>query len=215
MNKGSYVNRILKNVKCSKTKKEEIRKQLLSDISTHMENGETMEQITESMGKAEEIAEEFNQNLSEEERKAYKKSKILKNLLSIVIVLILLCAFVWWWIPKTYEFGHSGRFVKETVEEKVEETISLLNANDFDALKVYAVEELQDTFTQETIDEGRAHLGDNWGEMQDIGTIYMLEVRQKGKTFLFTQVHVTYENVKVIYTINFDEEMRLAGIFWQ
>lgn len=215
MNKESYVNQILKSIKCSKTKKEEIRKQLLSDISTHMENGETMEQIAENMGKAEEIAEEFNQNLSEEERKAYKKSKILKNLLSIVIVLIILCAFVWWWIPKTYELGHSGRFVKETVEEKVEETILLLNANDFDALKAYAIEELRDTFTQETIDEARAYLSDNWGEMQDIGTIYMLEGKQKGKTFLFTQVHVTYENVKVIYTINFDEEMRLAGIFWK
>ncbi len=91
----------------------------------------------------------------------------------------------------------------------------MLNADDFDALKAYAAEELQATLTKETIDEGRALLGDEWGELQEIGTVYMAEIEQKGKTYIFTQVHVTYENVKVIYTINFDEEMRLAGIFFQ
>lgn len=215
MKDKNYVNQILRKVKCSKTKKEEIKKQILADVSARLENGETMEQIAESMGTTEEIAEEFNQSLSEEEKKAYKKSRLLKNLISIVIVLALLSAFVWWWIPKSYEFGHSGHFVKEVVEEKVEETILSLNADDFDALRAYSVEELQNTFTKETIDEARAYLGDNWGEMQDIGTIYMLEVREKGKTYVFTQVHATYENVKVIYTVNFDEEMRLAGIYWQ
>ncbi|MCM1040354.1 MAG: DUF3887 domain-containing protein [Roseburia sp.] len=215
MDKENYVNQIVKKVKCSKSKKEEIRRQILADISARIAAGEQFSQVVESMGTIEEIAEEFNQNLSPEEIKVYKKSRLLRNLVSALIVLVILCAFVWWWLPKTYEFGHSGKFVKETVEEKVEETILLINADDFEALKAYAEEELQSALTKEAIDEGRAYLGDNWGEMLEIGTVYMAEVEQKGKSYLFTQVHVTYENVKVIYTINFDDKMRLIGIFFQ
>ena len=215
MKKENYVNQILRKVKCSRTKKEEIKKQLLSDISTRMDNGETIEQIAESMGAAKEIAEEFNQNLSEEEKKAYKRIRIIKILLSIVVVLFLLGTYVWWWIPKSYEIGHRSHFTKETIEEKVEETILLLNANDIDGLKAYAIEEMKTALTQEALNAGRAPFGNDWGEMKDIGTVYMLEIEQKGQMLIFTQVHVTYENVDVIYTINFDEEMRLAGIFWQ
>ena len=215
MSREDYVKQIIKKVKCSKNKKEEIKRQILADISARMEAGESLEEIVANMGKAEEIAEEFNQNLSPEEVKAYKKSMLFKNLASAAVVFAVLCAFVWWWLPKTYEAGHSGKFLKENVEKEVEETILLLNADDFDALKAYAAEELQATLTKETIDEGRALLGDEWGELQEIGTVYMAEIEQKGKTYIFTQVHVTYENVKVIYTINFDEEMRLAGIFFQ
>lgn len=55
-----YVRLVVKKLKCSKGKREEIRKQLEADVRAEAENGEQLEDIVERMGSPEEIAEEFN-----------------------------------------------------------------------------------------------------------------------------------------------------------
>ena len=74
MNK-KYINQIVRKLKCSKKKREEIKKQLLSDFSAEFENVEREQEIISRMGNSEEIAEEFNNSFSEEEKKKYKKEK--------------------------------------------------------------------------------------------------------------------------------------------
>ena len=78
MSVKKYVNSIVKRVKCSKAKREEIRQQLFSDISAAVENGESEHRVIARMGSAKEIAEEFNQNLPECEQKIYKKNKSIR-----------------------------------------------------------------------------------------------------------------------------------------
>ena len=41
----------------------------------------------------------------------------------------------------------------------------------------------------------------------------MSEIRQNGQRYVVVQVAVTYENVNVTYTITFDENMKLAGLY--
>lgn len=41
----------------------------------------------------------------------------------------------------------------------------------------------------------------------------MQEVQQMGQSFAVCQTTVIYENVTVVYTITFDEEMNLAGLY--
>ena len=57
MNAEKYVNDIVGKIKCTEVKKKEIKTQLLSDISARMEQGESLEQIMESMGTVQEIAD--------------------------------------------------------------------------------------------------------------------------------------------------------------
>lgn len=213
MNAEKYANSIVKKVKCSQKKRAEIRKQILSDISIRIQNGETLDVIIDSMGTPEEIAEEFNQNLPESERKAYGKGRTAKIVLGIVFIVIVLVVYAWWLFPKASEIGDSGNFTVETLEDRVENVILLLNQNDFEALKVDACEEMQSVLEQESIDKARAVIGGDWGEMQAIGTMYAQEVRQQGKLYAVTQTVVIYSNVDVIYTISFDEDMKLAGIY--
>ncbi|MDE5866464.1 MAG: hypothetical protein K2H31_07685, partial [Lachnospiraceae bacterium] len=176
MNAEKYVNDIIKNVKCSKNKKSEIREQLLSDIHVRMDNGETLELIMEDMGTPGEISEEFNQNLTESEKKAYKKRKIIKITVSItaVILIVLLSAisYVRWLLPKVSEMGSSGIFSQEVVEEKAKDIVMLLDQNDFDALKVESIEEMQSILTPENFEQPRSLIGDDWGQMESFGTIY-------------------------------------------
>lgn len=75
MSAEKYVKDIVSKIKCTGAKKKEIEKQLLSDISVRMEQGESLEQIMESMGTAQEIADAFSQNLPEAERKIQRKKR--------------------------------------------------------------------------------------------------------------------------------------------
>lgn len=211
MDAEKYVKKIVRNLKCTGAKKKEIGDSLLSDIAARREQGEPMEQIMESMGSPEEIAEAFSQNLSDADRKAYKRRRIGMTIGQIVVALVFLSVLAWWMIPKPAALGDD--LSQEAVTASVENVIVMLNQNDFDGLQELAVDELKSKLTQETLDEVRKGISEDWGEMQSIGKVYMQGVKQKGKVIVVTQVDAVYENISVVYTISFDEDLRLGGLY--
>ena len=211
MDAEKYVKKIVRNLKCTGAKKKEIGDSLLSDIAARREQGEAMEQIMESMGSPEEIAEAFSQNLSDADRKAYKRRRIGMTIGQIVAALVFLSVLAWWMIPKPAALGDD--LSQEAVTASVENVVIMLNQNDFDGLQELAVDELKSKLTQETLDEVRKGISEDWGEMQSIGKVYMQGVKQKGKVIVVTQVDAVYENVSVVYTISFDEDLRLGGLY--
>ena len=120
MEAEKYVSEITQKIKCTRAKKLEIQKQLLSDISMRREAGESLEQIMESMGTAGEIADAFAQNLTEADKKAYKKRKILIILSAIALALLFLCLYVWWAIPKQVDISGSEKYSQERIAAEVE-----------------------------------------------------------------------------------------------
>ena len=211
MDAEKYVKKIVRNLKCTGAKKKEIGDSLLSDIAARREQGEPMEQIMESMGSPEEIAEAFSQNLSDADRKAYKRRRIGMTIGQIVAALVFLSVLAWWMIPKPASLGDD--LSQEAVTASVENVVIMLNQNDFDGLQELAVDELKSKLTQETMDEVRKGISEDWGEMQSIGKVYMQGLKQKGKVMVVTQVDAVYENVSVVYTISFDEDLRLGGLY--
>ncbi len=211
MDAEKYVKKIVRNLKCTGAKKKEIGDSLLSDIAARREQGEAMEQIMESMGSPEEIAEAFSQNLSDADRKAYKRRRIGMTIGQIVAALVFLSVLAWWMIPKPAALGDD--LSQEAVTASVENVVIMLNQNDFDGLQELAVDELKSKLTQETMDEVRKNISEDWGEMQSIGKVYMQGVKQKGKVMVVTQVDAVYENISVVYTISFDEDLRLGGLY--
>ena len=211
MDAEKYVKKIVRNLKCTGAKKKEIGDSLLSDIAARREQGEPMEQIMESMGSPEEIAEAFSQNLSDADRKAYKRRRIGMTIGQILAALVFLSVLAWWMIPKPASLGDD--LSQEAVTASVENVVVMLNQNDFDGLQELAVDELKSKLTQETMDEVRKGISEDWGEMQSIGKVYMQGLKQKGKVMVVTQVDAVYENVSVVYTISFDEDLRLGGLY--
>ena len=211
MDAEKYVKKIVRNLKCTGAKKKEIGDSLLSDIAARREQGEAMEQIMESMGSPEEIAEAFSQNLSDADRKAYKRRRIGMTIGQILAALVFLSVLAWWMIPKPASLGDD--LSQEAVTASVENVVVMLNQNDFDGLQELAVDELKSKLTQETMDEVRKGISEDWGEMQSIGKVYMQGLKQKGKVMVVTQVDAVYENVSVVYTISFDEDLRLGGLY--
>ena len=217
MKTETYVDKIVKQMQCSKSKKEEIRKQLLGDIRERVAAGESEEAVIAQMGTVEELAQEFNESFSTKERKRSRKSRSTKMIIITILVIIglfaIATALLYWMLPKGTDISESSTFVKEQVEARVEEVINLLDDGAYDTLAENATEQMAGVLNDEDMDAAKQLVGDDWGARVELGTIYMQEVEQQGVHYVITQVAASYENVTVTYTITFDENMKLAGIY--
>lgn len=213
MTAETYVNQIVKKVKCPKKRRDEIRRQLLADITMEMEQGEKIEKIMLRMGEPIAIAEEFNQNIPQEEAKKYKRGRRIKVFICIAAVFMAAVLAAVWFLPFGKDFGSSGLFDEKTVEERSKEVIQLLDAEDYDTLLEESNAYMQKVITKETIDEAKKLAGENWGEFQSFGKLYMAEQKQQGKTRAVVQMNAAYENIVVTYTLFFDKDMKLSGLY--
>lgn len=213
MNAEQYVNAVAKKVKCGKNRKREIKKQLMADIETRMEQGERPEEIISRMGTAEEMADGFNETIPAAEQKQYRRNKTLKILFSIIAILALLAAAAWWMLPKSSEIEESDYFDKAQVETAMKDMIELFDAEDYDSMRENAIPEMETVLNAGTMAEVKKQISDDWGERQQFGTVYMSEIEQKNQHFAVGEIMVVYENVSVVYRLTYDEEMRLAGLY--
>lgn len=208
-----YIRRIIKKLTCSKRKREDIRKQLSSEILAAVENGEKMEDIMERMGDPAEIAEEFNSSFPDSEKKKYRKEKWIRRLSVLAVVIILLLLLAYWILPKSTALENSKIFHAEEVQAKAEEVIRFLNEEDFEALQDVSTDKIKPVMTKEFMDQAKSNFGADWGAFQSFGNIYLAEVRQMGKHSAVVQMSASYENASITYTLSFDENMELEG-FW-
>lgn len=213
MSAEKYVDSVVRKVRCGREKKKEIRRQLLSDITAACEEGESLESIIGRMGSAAEAAEEFNQNLLEAEQKRYRREKRWKIFGCIAVVLVLLLSGIYWFLPKTYELSKGGYFDGETVEARMQEVIAELDRGDYEAMQAKATEEMKPMLTAEYMESARGTVSDDWGTLEAYGTVYAVQVKQQRKRYAVGQITVGYENVSVTYTLTFDEDMKLAGLY--
>lgn len=214
MNK-KYINQIVRKLKCSKKKREEIKKQLLSDFSAEFENVEREQEIISRMGNSEEIAEEFNNSFSEEEKKKYKKEKWKKRIGIIVSIFVVISGVIWWLLPKQIWIERSKIYDKEEVLRQAEIVVKYLNADDYEALKVISDEKMKEIMDGKELMDVKAQIGTDWGEQQSVGNVYAVELTQMGRKSAVVQMHVVYENESVMYTIYFNQNMKLEGLWMQ
>lgn len=107
-------------------------------------------------------------------------------------------------------------YASKEVEEKTKEVIELVSNNDYQTLRdEYAVEEMKEVLNEEYMLEAKNMINDNWGELIKIGTVYAVEVAQNNVNYTVVQVNATYENLSIAYTITFDDELKLAGVYFR
>lgn len=213
MQQEEYIKSVVRKLQCSGQRKEEIEKELVSDIQTALANGESWEEIENRMGTSDQLAKEFNENLTPEELAGRKRKQGLLIAGIIVGILVLLGAGVFWILPKSYELEKSGIFQEAVVLEQTEEIIALLDTEDYAGLEECAIEKMKPFMQENVIVEAKATLGEELGENQGITSSYMAEVRQAGQRTAVIQATVQYENRSVTYTISYDKDMRLAGLY--
>lgn len=213
MEQKAYIRAVMRALKCSGTKKKEIRKQLESDIGIALEEGRPVAEVLEEMGSASELAAEFNENMSPEELKKAKQARIAKVIALVAVLLLAVGIFLYWWLPKAKWVGPDGGDKETRAKERAQEVVELLDAGDYEALKEDAIVLMEDYLTPEYMGGVKAQLSSDWGERVSVGTGYVVEVTQQGQTYQIVELQVVYENVSVIYSITLDEELRLAGLY--
>lgn len=217
MNEQAYVKAVAKNLAASKQRNNEFVRDLESDIADALSAGETWEQIELRMGDPRHVAYEFNDNLSEKERAAGKKrkrTKVIAIVAAVVIVIIAAIAIAaWWFLPSQHTAGQQIGVDEQTVIAQAEEAIGYLNADDFAGLESISIEAMADPSAKASIEEARDLISSDWGEFESFGSAYAAEVVQAGQVVEVAEIVAVYENVSVTYTIMFNEDMVLTGLY--
>ena len=213
MTAETYVNQIVKKVKCPKQKRSEIAKQLLAESYTELEQGENLERIMLRMGEPIAVAEEFNQNLPEEEHRKYKRGKAMKIAGVIIAVLAVLTAAAAWFVPVVRDFGTSGLFEEAAVEQRSREVIQMLDEGNYEALQACSDKMLHAILNEAAMEMVKSLSAKDWGAFQGYGKFYLAEQTQQGKTRAVVQMNASYEKVAVTYTLFFDEDLTLSGLY--
>lgn len=211
MNEEKYIREVLKQLNCSKKDKLKIKEDLKSDLQLALESGKTWQEIQESLGSPLDYANELNEEFAYSPKKSRKK--LIITIICIVIIVIL--AIVWafnYFIPKTYPLGDSTIFKKDELQVQVDEVIDDLNNENYSALKNISSDELKAHINKKELNKAKATLG-NLGTYQKITNQEFYEVKAQGQTYALIEVVALYDVRSVTYTISFNEEMELAGIY--
>ncbi len=211
MTKQRYIKRVGRALECAPAKKREILRQLDSDIGIALGEGRELRQILEEMGTPRALAGEFNESLDREERGRARRRKW--GLRPLLAVLAVAAGTVYWMLPKERNIEDSKVFDAAQVQSRAEEVIALFSAEEYETLEGYASEELREALAGTSFSVIRGYIGEDWGELQSMGRIYMVEIRERNKAYAAVQVNVSYENVNVTFTLSFNRQMELYGFY--
>ncbi len=211
----SYIKEVIQNLECSKKKREEIERQLISEFDIGRQRGENESKTIDRLGDPFDMAAEFNQNFSREERKQYKKEKWMKRIRKLLLIAAIAVGVIWCLLPKRKALEQSSIFDRAAVESQLELVLKSLETDDYETLQEISNDEMDVFFEDGSVSEAKTQIGEVWGERVSVGQIYAVEVTQMGKSSVVIQQQVVYENTSVTYTISFNREMEMIGLWLQ
>lgn len=134
-----------------------------------------------------------------------KISRFLSLVLLVVISAALLagCASK---LPEGYD--------EDELKASAEVVINLLNQRDSVGLNEMMTEDMKAGLTEEVQAQIFAFL-DESGTMKEISSMGVSGSEENGITFAVVIAKVAYENRDITYTIGFDPDMKLAGLYLQ
>ena len=149
---------------------------------------------------------------SEEKNRRKRKNQLLALKVIIAIVKIIAASIAWIW-PKSKDISESTVFQAQEVEQQTQYIVSLLDEADYTTFNTCTTGDMNTTLTPSAITQAKAKVSDNFGSFVSFGDITMDEMNQHGNVYAFAQQEVKYENVTVIYSLTFDENMKLVGLY--
>lgn len=214
MKQNTYIKMVCRRLECSKAKKKEIARQLESDIQSALDNGETLEQVCGRMGTPKNLAAEFNENLTMEEKRQVKRRKRIRIIAVILAVILILGLLIYWVLPKATPIEDSKIFDGEQLEVQAIAVILALNAENYEILQEDYVDDVMKPYmTEEYMEKIKEGFNVNWHETVSFGNPYMIELRQTGKVYATVQITVMYGKDNVTYTISFNPDYKVAGFY--
>jgi hypothetical protein len=136
--------------------------------------------------------------------------KQIKSIVVLMLILALSLSF----------FGCSAGklpegFDKEEVGTAAEEIVGLSTAGDYDSVIAALREDLKGSITADQLKEGWAPIYQKAGAFVSITKTVLSGVADKttGEEYAVAQVLVKHENGNLIYTLSFDQNLMLVGLY--
>lgn len=134
-----------------------------------------------------------------------------KKKIGILVLLLVVCTFS---LSACGKKELSSEFDPEEVEELAISVVEMVNNEDTEGIKSLCNDEMKKAMTDNIFDQVSDTLNE-FGEYKEISKIDLTEVKDKvsKKPIAVAVLKVKYTNKQVIYTISFDTDMKLAGLY--
>ncbi|MDR2888279.1 MAG: hypothetical protein LBV33_00350, partial [Lachnospiraceae bacterium] len=123
MDQSKFVKTVSRHLECTKAKKREICRDILSDIEVAAQSGSTWSEVEARMGDPVEMAAEFNENMTEAQRQQARRERKRRTIVMAVgiplAVIVIIIGIVWFRLPRTQEFGSSGLYSTAMMEQQI------------------------------------------------------------------------------------------------
>lgn len=106
-------------------------------------------------------------------------------------------------------------FDKDEVGTAAEEIVGLATAGDFDSIIASLRDDLKASITADQLKEGWAPAYQKAGAFVSISKIVLSGTADKtsGEEYAVAQVLVKHENASLVYTLSFDKDLKLVGLY--
>ena len=136
--------------------------------------------------------------------------KQIKTIMAITLVLALSLSL----------FGCSAKplpegFDSEEVGTAAEEIVGLATMGDFESIIGYMRDDLKDSITADQLKEGWASIYEKAGAFDSITKTVFSSTKDQttGEEYAVVQVMAKHENANLIYTLSFDKDLALVGLY--
>lgn len=218
MTSKKYVLEVARRLQCTDATRRELQKKVYSDVNRELEKGSTMEDVVQKFGTPKKLAEQLNANRSEEEVTAYKAKQKKNRITTAIVFLLTFTMMIWWWWPKNNSIEESEVFQKEVLMEQADTIATLVDQNQVEDICKISDQSLSGTLsamTEEDWLQAKSQVAENWGTYLEMENVQMAEVTQMGTKIATVQMDAHYENITVHYTLTFNSEMKLTGLYMQ
>lgn len=214
MNQEKYVKDVMRRLKCSKDRRMEMGRELRTDIQSAMDQGETWENIRQRLGHPAAVASEFNENIADTEKKKYKTGRRIRVVILTTAVLAAAVLGIYLIMPRSFQLEGSGVFSKAEVTSQAEKVVTLLDQGNYSAVReLCANEAMRKALTDELLQKARQSVPAVKGSYSKVTSVYTSGVSQMGKKMAVIQMTVLYGDGTATYTISFDSNMKLTGLY--
>lgn len=110
----------------------------------------------------------------------------------------------------------SEDFDGEEVKQGAEKLISMINNEDSEAILDWSTTQMKEALNDETLKEIYKGIREG-GEFENLDEITVVghQDKESKEEFAVAVVKATYEDKNFTYTITFDKEMKLAGLYYK
>ena len=137
-------------------------------------------------------------------------NKMIKTALSVVMVLALSMGMIACAGGKLPE-----GFDKDEVGSAAEEIVGLATTGDYDSIINALRDDLKSSITADQLKEGWAPLLEKAGAFDSITKTVFSSTKDKttGEEYAVVQLMAKHENANLIYTLSFDKDLALVGLY--